>query len=90
MENVAKCMKGFERGRVLEMSVTLLEMSVTLLLSSARDMPRRHNVKMHCWDLNWIRSDQAAGAGEESWDRKYKKGLYKQEKRVHSFLRRKL
>jgi hypothetical protein len=94
MENVAKCMKGFERGRVLEMSVTLLEMSVTLLLSSARDMTRRHNIKMHCWDLNWIRSDQAAvavgGEGEESWDRKYKKGLYKQEKRVHSFLRRKL
>jgi hypothetical protein len=87
MENVAKCMKRFERGRVLEMSVTLL-------LSSARDMTRRHYVKMHCWDLNWIRSDQAAvavavavavgGAGEESWDRKYKKGLYKQEKRVES------
>jgi hypothetical protein len=83
MESVAKCMKGFERGR-------LLEMSVTILLSSARDMTRRHNVKMHCWDLNWIWSDQAAsavvvgGAGEESLDPKYKKGLYKQEKRGKS------
>jgi hypothetical protein len=52
------------------------------------DMTRRHYIKMHCWDLNWIRSDQAAvavgGAGEESWDRKYRKGLYKQEKRVES------
>jgi hypothetical protein len=75
MENVAKSKKGFERGRVLETSVKLL-------LSSARDMTRRHYVKMHCWDLNWIRSDQAAG--EESWDRKYKKGLLKQEKRVES------
>jgi hypothetical protein len=49
MKNVAKCMKGFERGSVLEVSVTileisvtLLEMSVTLLLSSARDTTRRH------------------------------------------------
>jgi hypothetical protein len=75
MENVAKCMKGFERGRVLEMSVTLL-------ISSACDMTRRHYIKIYCWDLNWIRSDQAAGAGavgsadEEGWDRKHRKGLY--------------
>jgi hypothetical protein len=40
--------------------------------------------------MNWIKSDQAAGAvavgcaGEESWDRKYKKGLHMQEKRVES------
>jgi hypothetical protein len=65
-----------------------LKMSVTLLLSSARDMTRRHYIKVHCWDMNWIKSDQAAGAvavggaGEESWDRKYKKGLCQQEKRV--------
>jgi hypothetical protein len=45
---------------------------------------------MHCWDLNWVRSDQAAGAvtvggaGEESWDRKYKKGQYEQETSVES------
>jgi hypothetical protein len=38
MEKVVKYMKGFERGRVLEISVTLLEITVTLLLSSARDM----------------------------------------------------
>jgi hypothetical protein len=53
-------------------------------------MTRRHYIKMHCWDMNWIKSDQAAGAvavgcaGEESWDRKYKKGLHMQEKRVES------
>jgi hypothetical protein len=36
MENVAKCMKGFERGRVSEMSVpSILKMSVTSMLSSA-------------------------------------------------------
>jgi hypothetical protein len=36
MENVAKCMKGFERGRVLEMSVTsMLKMSLTSMLLSA-------------------------------------------------------
>jgi hypothetical protein len=31
MKNVAKCMKGFERGRVLEVSVTILEISVDIV-----------------------------------------------------------